>query len=68
MKEASSKPPESETMHALKSPAPAALGVELGLLLGAALEPPVPGGWAHPPRVRARALSTAGASRRDFFT
>src|SRR5215210_5220710 len=58
----SSKPPESDTMQALKSELlapPLALALLLLLALGAADEPPVPGAWAQLARVRTTAAPSA---------
>src|SRR4029450_2469016 len=64
----SSKPPESDTMQALKAAPPAlALGALAGAL-GAAEEAPVPGGSAQLVRVRAAVLIRAPARVRMFFT
>jgi hypothetical protein len=64
----SSKPPESETMQALKAaPDALALGALAGAL-GAADEPPVPGAWAHPVRVKAAAHTRTPARVRVCFT
>ena len=62
----SSKPPESETMQALKPPPPHALA--LVLPLGAADGVLVPGAWAQADRVRAAAPISAPARVIDLFT
>jgi hypothetical protein len=44
------------------------LALALGLPLGAAELPPVPGAWAQPAINRVAAPTRAGRARRDFFT